>query len=199
MIPVLAPGGTVLCIGGGPSLTAADVDACRGRVDAVIAINDAHRLASWADVLYSSDQYWWPHYAGVPSFGGLKFGLPPLDPEPAWGITILPVTGDAGIDPQSPGIRTGKNSGAAAINLAVHLGASRILLLGYDMQRTAGQTHWFGDHPKEIRANSPIDTFLSRFEVMAEPLRRLGVEVINCSRETALTCFRRAALAEVLS
>lgn len=195
--PVLCPGGTVVCLGCGPSLTAADVDYCRGKAT-VIAVNDAHRLAPWADVLYSSDQRWWEHYRGVPEFKGLRFGVAPLRPAAGWGVVVLKNTGDAGIEPLATGLRTGRNSGAAAINLAVHLGAKRVVLLGYDMGRTNGKAHWFGEHPEKLRAASPFGTFIAMFERMVGPLEQLGVEVVNCSRTTALECFPRALLEQTL-
>jgi hypothetical protein len=57
-------GATAVCIGNGPSLTQAQVDFTRGARDAngrvrVIAINDAFKLAPWADVLYFCDDKWW--------------------------------------------------------------------------------------------------------------------------------------------
>lgn len=197
-VPVLCPGGTVVCLGSGPSLTPEDVEACRGRAT-VIAVNDTHRLAPWADVLYSSDQRWWNFYQGVPTFPGLKFGIRPFVAKPEWAITVLENTGDAGIETEPTGLRNGRNSGYAAINLAIHLGASRIVLLGYDMGYTRrGASHFFGDHPERLRADSPYQTFLAMFAALPPLLAQLGVEVINCSRQTALEVFPRAGLAEGL-
>lgn len=200
VVPLLCPGGTVACLAGGPSLTAEDVAFVRGTADAVVAVNDAHRLAPWADVLYSSDQRWYAHYQGVPTFQGLKFGLQPLVAPAPWGVTVLQNTGDRGLELDPGGLRNGRNSGYAAVNLAVHLGAARILLLGYDLGHAPhGLKHWFGDHPDGLRAMSPYQTFLVMFESIVEPLRQIGVEVINCSRQTALTVFPRVPLAEALS
>ena len=36
----------------------------------VIAVNDAWRLAPWADILYACDGRWWRHHKGVPEFTG---------------------------------------------------------------------------------------------------------------------------------
>jgi hypothetical protein len=165
----------------------------------VVAINDAHRLASWADVLYSSDQHWWAYYKGVSGFAGRKYGIAPLSPLPAWNVTVLANTGDAGIERDPRGLRNNRNSGGAGINLAVHLGARRILLLGYDMGHTHGKAHFFGEHPSRLRAESPFESFLAHFRMMVPHLRTLGVEVINCSRETALDCFPRQPLEAALA
>jgi len=166
----------------------------------VIVVNDAHRLAPWADGLYSSDQHWWTYYKGVPEFSGRKFGIRPLDPPTEWNVMVLRNTGDTGIEAHPSGLRTGKNSGASAINLAVHLGAARIVLLGYDMGRGKGQpSHFFGDHPGRLNQGPAKETFLPMFRQMVEPLKALGVEVVNCSRSTKLDCFPTADLRAVLT
>lgn len=198
-VPLLCPHGTVVCLGGGPSLTVEDVAAVRDQVDLVIAINDAHRLAPWAEVLYSSDQRWWEHYKGVPTFSGLKFGIHPLVARDDWNVTVLGNSGDAGIEPDPTALKNGRNSGAAAINLAVHLGATRVLLLGYDLgHRDGSPSHWFGEHPPVLRSRSPYATFIEMFRLLVTPLEQLGVTVINCSRQTALECFPRQSLHEAL-
>lgn len=196
----LWPGETVVCIASGPSLTKEDVEHVKGKAR-VIVVNDNHRLAPWADVLYSSDQHWYRHYKGVPEFKQCKFGIQPLRPKPEWGISVLRNTGDRGIELSPSGLKTGRNSGAAAVNLAVHFGAARIVLLGYDMGRCGKQLgrHWFGEHPRAIRQGAPYHTFIGMFATMVEPLKKLGVDVINCSRETNLQCFPRRPLREVLA
>ena len=72
--PRLWPGETLACLGVGPSLTAAQVAALRGKTRS-IAINDAWRLAPWADVLYACDGRWWRKHKGVPAFKNLKVTL----------------------------------------------------------------------------------------------------------------------------
>lgn len=198
-VPRLWPDETVICLATGPSLTQADCDAVRDRAR-VIAINDAHRIAPWADVLYSSDRRWWPFYQGVPSFTGLKYGIGSFDgacnrfpscPD----VQVLKNTGDSGLELQPTGLKTYANSGGAAINLAVHLGATRIVLLGYDM----GGDHFFGRHPSALNQQSPFRLFIKLIGTMGPPLAAIGVSVINASRQTALRCFPRASLSDALS
>lgn len=178
-------------------MTPADVDAVRGRAR-VIAINDAHRLAPFADVLYACDGRWWNHYKGVPEFAGLKYGLTVKAGH--WpGVQRLRNTGRTGLERDPSGVRTGMNSGSQAINLAIHFGARRILLLGYDMKRGTAGGHWFGEHPIPLRSGSPYGDFRACFQLMVEPLRELGVQVLNCSRDTALRAFPRVPLAEALA
>ena len=195
-VPKLAPGGTVLCVASGPSLTAEDVEYCRTRVDAAVVVNNGYQLAPWATALYAADWLWWQWHRGAPSFHGLKYSL--TRQAGCWpGVEVLRKTGDEGLETDPSGLRTGRNSGYQAMNLAVHLGASRIVLLGYDMQRgPKGESHWHGDHPNHV--NSPFPIFTRKFETLVGPLSKRGITVVNCSRETALRAFPRMRLEDAL-
>lgn len=194
------PGSTVVCVGGGPSLTPEDVETCRGRVVG-IAINDAYRLMPWAGALMASDAKWWRYHHGAPTCRGLKYCLDDRltqDESDEWGVTRLEMSGREGLDADPSCLRSGKNSGAAAINLAVHLGATRILLLGYDMSPDRARTHWFGNHPAPLHTHSPYPAFREMFQTQVVPLAARGVEVLNCSRRTLLEAFPRCSLEEAL-
>lgn len=191
VVPRLWPGETFALLGCGPSLTQADVDLCRGQAR-VIAINHAHTLASWADVLYACDARFWNWQKGVPSFTGLKYALE-ADAAKWPGVHVLKNTGVEGLDLEPTGLKTGQNSGFQAINLAVHLGAVKILLLGYDMQGT----HFFGNYPWAPQ-HPPFHSFLDRFATVVEPLKALGVEVINCTPHSMLRTFPKQLLTQAL-
>lgn len=197
-VPRLYPNSTIVCLGCGPSLTQSDVDTCQAAGWRAIAIKESYRLAPWAQVLLSSDAYWWRDYQGVPTFEGLKYCLEAVDVP---GVDVLRMTGREGIETDPTGIRSGKNTGGAAINLAVHLGAARIVLLGYDMRRAKdGTVHWFRTHDrKRPPRDSPYVAFQQALATMAVPLTELGIEIVNCSRDTALTCFPRRTLAAVMA
>jgi len=191
----LWPGSTIVCLGTGPSLIRADVEACRDKAR-VIAVNNAWELAPWADVLYAADAKWWRRFGGVPDFRGRKYSIMPNGhkvPQQEYAdIHILRNTGDQGLERDPSGLRTGKNSGYQSINLAVHLGASQILLLGYDMQGD----HYFGSHPDKSRP--PFKHCLQAFATLVSPLAELGISIVNCTPGSALTCFPMAPLASVL-
>lgn len=88
----------------------------------------------------------------------------------------------------------GETSGYQAVNLAYLRGAARIVLLGYDYQLTHGELHFFGAHTKVPQENSQWQLRVRPFERLAADLRQEGVDVINCTRHTALRCFRQGAL-----
>lgn len=193
-VPRLWPGETVVCLGSGPSLTAEDVDFCRGRAR-VIAVKDTVRLAPWADALYSGEIKWWKHYGPSLAFEGLRYGIDHQDMRSY--ATVLKNTGMTGLETEPSGLRTGKNSGYQAINLAVHFGAARIVLLGYDMEAAGSQQHFFGDHP--YPRSDVFRDFVPLYDTLVEPLKALGVTILNASRRTALTAFDRCSLAEALA
>jgi hypothetical protein len=88
-------------------------------------------------------------------------------------------------------IHTGGNGGYQAVNLAYLMGAKRICLLGYDMQMTDDRAHWFGQHQSTTNPNAAMcKKWGSNFDGLYADLVSEGVEVINCSRETALNVPR---------
>jgi hypothetical protein len=200
-VPRLWPGSTIVCLASGPSLTAEDVESCRGKAR-VIAVKDAIRLAPWADVLYGAGAdvgRWWQHNGPrLTEYPGLRFTL---DPAAATWATVLRDTGYTGLESDPSGLRTGKNSGYQSINLAVHLGASRIILLGFDLQEGAnGQQRWFGQHPWQTRPWAELGKMCAPiFDTLVQPLAERGISINNASRETALTCFPRLPITEALA
>lgn len=95
-------------------------------------------------------------------------------------------------------IHTGNNSGYQAINLVYLFGAKIIFLLGYDMQRTDGKSHWHGDHPGNLNRHSNYPKWIENFQKLASDLKEEGVKVVNATRKTALNCFPKQKLEEIL-
>jgi hypothetical protein len=183
-------------IASGPSLTIADVNAIKGQK--AIAINDNYLLAPWADVLYACDGRWWDWHRDrneLKSFRGRKI-TQDQDAAARYGIEYIESRDAPGLSRDPAYIHQGSNAGIQAINLAYHFGARRIVLLGYDMQATNGKAHWFGDHPN--RFLSYWHRWLPLYERVAEDARQMDLEIINATRETALTCFPRKPLSSLL-
>jgi len=222
-VPRLWPGETVVCLGGGSSLTAADAAFCRDKAH-VIAVKEAGccRIpghvapAPWADVLYAADEKYWRFVKGAPEFAGLKYSIQqdafearlknrlPTDWElggwaMAWpDVQVLLDAGEDGLELDPTGLKTGNNSGYQAINLAVHLGAAKIVLLGFDMWRDpSGHQNWFGPHPTHLESQFAL--FLHKFQSIVEPLKAAGVTVLNASRFTILNTFPRVVLEDVFA
>lgn len=116
-------------------------------------------------------------------------------------------------------IRGGGNSGYQAVNLAVHLGAKKIVLIGFDMKGSGGKVHWHDAHPpgmnnprdgrfivvptadggtQRIFSKGNFENWCETFATAVPDLERAGVEVVNATEVSALTVFPMARLEDVL-
>ena len=167
-----------------------------------IAINDAFLLAPWADVLYFGDSKWWHLYrelVGINFCGRRIITLENLIP----GVKTLRNAGATGLSTDPGAICNGSNSGYAAINLAYLFGARQILLLGYDMQLSPkGQVHWRGRPGPEVSPEGQLrvmqNVMLPKFSSLVEPLRAEGVEVVNCTPDSALKVWPAGSIQNFL-
>ena len=114
-----------------------------------------------------------------------------------YGLNRIEGTSEKGLGKDK--IHYGGNGGYQAINLVYLFGASRIVLLGFDMKMGPNnELHWHGNHPRNLNRDCPVKSWLKNFNALADDLRAEGVEVINATRETALECFPRIGLEEAL-
>jgi hypothetical protein len=208
--PRLWPAGAVAVLASGPSLTAAQANAVRharaaGVLQGVLAINTTGlTLARFADVHYACDAAWWRAHPDAVAIDRLKVTVEDLPEYPSVKrLALSDGKQGVGFDPDPRFLRSGCNSGHQAVHLAAHLIAhsGRILLLGFDMSRPReGPAHHHGDHPKGL--NNPSAPMLQRWAELFGPLARglaaQGIEVINCTPGSALTCFPWAPLEEGL-
>lgn len=218
-------GETVVLLGGGPSLTLAQVDRVGQAHGAgfvrCIAVNDAYLLAPWADVLYFADLAWFKWHAdGIPKpvlgmtagqvrerfavFRGQKCTIQqyndrtPDDPA----VHVMrnrdhPAHGE-GLSGNADELVTGRNSGFQAFNLAVLAGATQIILLGYDGWVPDGaMMNFHGEHPAPTHPGV-WEAIRHSFLVAAPDLVALDVRVMNCS-PTSVLGFERMMLNEALA
>lgn len=184
----------------GPSLKREDLEYIRGKAR-LIVINQTYELALWADYVYYADfSFYEKHFRGLRAFSGRRltcnFGRDCR--RPVIGDKIFWAGKQTGLSP-FPYLSTGKNSGYQAINAAIHLGAKRLFLLGYDMKKIKGKAHWHADENLPYMHEGFYEkTFLPYFETMVSPLNRLGIKVYNCNMGSAIDCFEKAELREVI-
>lgn len=185
-------GRVAVVVAGGPSVDVKQIrllGIARSRdLIRAIAINDAVYLCWWADIAYACDRRWWAWHGSLPRFVGQRLTLFANDD----GVIDFDQVGFLTkgklepFDPDPAALTTGSNSGYQAVHLAAHLGASRIVLVGFDMHGD----HWFGHHPALVRgSDSPFETFKKKFAGLAHALSGMGVEVVNATPGSALTCF----------
>ncbi len=176
---------TFICVASGPSLTPDDCALASNSGYPIVAVNSSWRAVPDCQHIFAGDCGWWDaHYSHLDI------------PAKRWSTS-----GRAclryGVNHFRPPDNDTFNSGQRAIQLAAHLGAERVFLLGYDCTLTNG-VHWHGEHPAGLKNpdGESIRRWQDEFQRLVNGLH--SVSIINCSRQTSLTCFPRAAPEEVL-
>lgn len=186
-IPKLWPGGECFIIGGGPSIRSLDINRLRGH--RTIAVNVAFRIAPWADVMYFGDCRLFDKI-GVEllSFAGLKITTCERHVDKPGIQVVKKRNNPMGLAPDSSVLGWNLSSGAAAINIAAHMGVRRIVLLGFDMRRVDGRCNFHDDYPAHPNKN-PYKRFMVPFAAIARDLERLHIECVNAAPGSALDVF----------
>jgi len=90
-----------------------------------------------------------------------------------------------------PTLVAGFDAGTSAINLAMHFGATEIVLIGYDMQ--GGR--WFTEpHYLPYPPESDFQRHMGPLPSLAADAKAKGVRIVNCSPISRVTCFERQPL-----
>lgn len=178
----------MVCAASGPSLTPADLEYCRSRGWPIWATNDSYKLG--CDGLYASDRQWWeanPHASG-------ERWTQDKDASERYGLNWIRSLSKPGFSEYPRWIHQGRTSGYQLLNLVCLWGASRVILLGYDM-RWKGKAHWFGSH-KGMLVN-PSQAFLAEAAREFDTIQPLKAEVLNCTEGSAITRFPFAKLRDI--
>lgn len=213
-------GGRIFVIGGGPSAKGLDWELLRGRT--VLACNAAafllpQGIARWA--VFSDRPFLRSFRSQLRAYvdgGGTLFNVPtpgkPIREKDHWIVHIPRLNGrkNWGIS-EDPGIvRWNRSTGGCAVNVAYLLGATEIVLVGFDM-RTDGKAHnWHGVYDSRYAdggqgwpARPPASHYrtsgmILAFGRIAEDLDRLGVKAWNTCLDSALTVFPYRPIGELL-
>ena len=173
----------------------------------VIGINIAFMIGTWIDIVFFGDKgFFLTHQHGLAKFPGLKISCLDSMKSISW-VKCLPRNGShaKGISSNPKLVCWNQNSGAAAISIAANAGAKRIILLGFDMKLSETNTqHWHGFYKKgEIvnpkdRRSLPFDRHLTGFKQISKDAKSRGIEIINCSPDSAITEFKKVSLKELI-
>ena len=191
-------GETVYLIGGGPSLKGFEWNRLKGKK--TIAINKAIEFWPQADAMYWTDGriYSWLKEK-IHNFKGLKFTVRAMPYEDKT-IHILRKGQKFGLETARDTLAHGNNSGYAAINLAIHLGAKRIVLLGYDMGNNGKNSHFHDGYPVNATGeNIYKDQFLPGFNVIKELLKGKDIQIFNACPTSKLNAFKKITIDEALA
>lgn len=169
-------GQDVWIIGGGPSLKDFDFEQLAGRN--TIGCNQAFQLGSAiCKICAFGDYHFWIKFAHeLGAYKGWVASNHTLGSPPPWLHFFKRIddglgTGDV--------LAWNNNTGCLATNLALTLGAKRVMLIGFDMNWDRSLTHWY--EPLEVQTQEHYAKFRWGFQSISEALPRTfpDTEVIN--------------------
>ena len=148
----------------------------------------------WADALYGCEPRWWNLHKDCDGFKGVKWSTHDKDSSSndktehaeLYDLKVVKGVAATGFSTDPALIHYGDNSGFQAVNLAILLGATHIVLVGFDMRHVAGKSHFFGDHPRDLFQRDEYESFAKKFDKAPPPD---GVTIINATPGSALRCY----------
>lgn len=186
-------------VASGPSTKRVNYKLLEGRLR-TLAIKENIEICPWSEVVYGCDLAFWRNNLGMPKYTGLKvaYKSPCAD-------LVKTIRIDKDKDrllTDEPGlIGSGGNSGFQALNMVIQFGVNRVLLIGFDVSDQYG-IHWFGRSQGNGRAQ-PAEWNFKRWRIAyataAVQARTLGVQVLNATPLTSLTCFPVVSVEDALA
>lgn len=173
----------------------------------VIGINVSFMIGDWIDMAFFGDPNFFLQYqVELAKFPGLRVSCAPNTENVPW-VKFLAREGShgKGISTNPYKVSWNGNSGAAAISVAAHAGAKRIILLGFDM--TLGENkmqHWHDIYKKGPATNEkrlrklPFHRHLIGFGQIAKDAKRMGIEILNASPKSVITEFPKYSVKELI-
>ncbi|RWN11766.1 hypothetical protein [Mesorhizobium sp.] len=194
-------GETAFVLAGGASVKDLDLSPLKGR--RVIAINSA--VLAWpdADILFFADARWWsdpPHgwKADIGSFKGRVVTTSGGGPQ---GVTrLMKVDPSNGIALNPAQLALARTSVTGAINLTVHLGCRRDVLLGVDGKNgDGGRRHHHGAAYPWPFVKGSFDLHQAEFQAVAPSIARAGVDVVNANPDSAIDVWPKMRFEEAIA
>lgn len=168
---------TMALLAPGPSATVEQAEMVRSAGIPLGVVSNAYQLAPWAEFLAASDASWWRRHPDAVKFKGDKFCMG--ETRDAQRVMI-------------PTVGSVCNSGVLGLEVAKKKGATRILLIGFDMHGS----HFFGKYTNGLRNTTPTQREQHKKQFREWGRSNKSVEVINCTPKSALECFPVARLEE---
>lgn len=179
----------------------------------VIGINVAFLIGDWIDMVFFGDSKFFHQYKEkLARFPGMRVTCNPgLKGIPWVKWLARDIRHSFGIGSTPDMVSWNSNSGAAAISVAAHAGAKRIILLGFDMKQGVDKSkHWHRLYqpiitPAEAKRKGvilhqrmPFDRHLKCFPTIAKEAAERGIEILNASPDSAITVFPKYSVKELL-
>ena len=220
-------GMTAVIVATGPSLSSSQLEYLLSKHTAadsdvrVFTINNTYQVYPNTDVHLSCDGPWWRWYWNDPQLRSLAHDTScemwTWYPEFAEEFGINYIFGEEkrrglSLDPRVVHINHG--SGPMIMNLAIHYGVKKIVLIGHDMKFAKDYNpqkqlpgsiprHYFGEYPKKLQhwpsvkvRQGVLDGLIEAYSDIKDDMdaRQISVDIVNCTPDSALTMFRQSEL-----
>lgn len=193
---------TIVAVGTGPSLTMDQVQVAREKGFRLFGCNRVFEVVPDLEVLYGCNHEFWAHYWDrllsahaakkwtTNSKTAKRYNINHIAEQWGYGLCETPGT-----------IHHGHGSGFSLVSLAHELGATRVLLLGYDLKYApdydgerkeigSSPRHYFGEYPAAMQhwpSKRVDDGVHSELVELYRQVHEQGlVEIISCSPGSAL-------------
>ncbi len=200
-------GQTAFIVGGGPSVALQRPHRLEGR--RVIVVNSSYETCPFADFIFFGDNRWHGEHRNRPAYQAFvkRGGRVCTVSHPSGGMELLKLhrivpTCDAnGLTTTRVGLSCQKTSYQGAMNLAVMLGATRLVLLGMDGKRNeAGMTHHHTPHKWPTKEGTTTwDRQQVQLRFMVQPLRDRGIDVFNVNPDSNVKLWPYAPIEDFLT
>lgn len=200
-------GGTIACIGTGPSLTLEQVESARQKGFHLFGCNNIHQIVPDLAVLFATNEQWWDFYwtrPDGPRLHSCEKWTNNQDAAARYRLNYIGSRDAQGLSNTPSRVHHGHSSGFCLLNLAYLMGAERIVLLGYDMRYApdyngasrnvgSGPRHYFGEYPSALQHWPKVSVQEGVHIQLVQQYRSVAeqglVEVINCTPGSAIDCF----------
>jgi len=187
---------TIYIIGGGPSLKGFNWNLLEGKN--VLCVNRAFQQVPWALAVFWTDSRFYRWFQKeLEEFKGIKVAcrysqLYKKD------IVLVKSTGGHSIDLDAHCVKSGNNSGYGALNVAFHLGAKKIYLLGYDMWSDASGTHWHDGYITSHNHGIYDRAMIGDFSKAEAHYRKVGINLYNANPKSRLESITKCSIIQAL-
>ena len=188
-VPKIWDKATCYIIGGGPSISSFDLNLLKGRK--VIATNNVYQLIPWVDYLFFMDKGWIKkHHLSIAKLPCIKFTVmrEAGKYQRIMNLKFIERDGRFGFSRRPNRLTHGGNSGYCALQLAYLFGATRIVLVGFDMKVVNKQHNYHSGHKRKMDVSIYKDGYVKGFESLKD-CKKFGIEILNATPGSALTCF----------
>ena len=196
-----------IIIGTGPSLTNEQLN----KVSHLRRFGANRAFEFDLDVIHGCNYQFWDHYwQDIKRYNCHKWTTRPELKGKYEGLSYIKEKWIDGLSTNPDYIAAHHGTGPQVLNLAYHYGCKVMLLIGWDMRfpgkisdkEYTGKRHYFGEYESAMQhwprteSNGDLGGLIREMETIKP--EKYGIEIINCTPDSAMTCFPMMDLDEAI-